>query len=109
MGGLLYDLHFDFTLVEPLLTRLGTELADLATDWRNAQRPIVVGESGFGATPDPLNQAFVPGYTPRADSLRADAALRIDLFDEILKAGQDCAEYYAAGNYNASVQFPDFE
>jgi hypothetical protein len=104
VGSPLFDLHFNFTVMEPALRALDAAYSDLNEAWRNAEGVTYAGEAGFGGA-DRLGGAFLPGYTSRADTLREEAELRLDQFDELNRSGTDCFDIYAQGNSDAAVPF----
>jgi len=104
MGGPLFDLHLNFTTVEPDLSTLETEHRELQTAWRDALRVVGAGEAGFGG-PDMLGGAFRSGYDPRDEALRAEGEVRLGAFDELVRSGFDCVDIYHQGNADAAIPF----
>lgn len=98
------DIHLDEALVQPALGALAEERTEVDTAWLNATSAIRFGESHFGP-PDILNQAFHPGYTPRAQRLRPEADRRQGQYGELVAAGQDSVEIYRRGDGNSAIPF----
>lgn len=104
MGGPLFDLHLNIPVVEPDLSALETEHRDLQTAWRSALRMVGAGEAGFGDA-DILSSAFLPGYEPRDEALRAEGEIRLGQLDELIRSGFDCVDIYLQGDANAAIPF----
>ncbi|MCC8246416.1 hypothetical protein [Saccharothrix luteola] len=100
------DVHFDESLVGPALDTLDVQLAELDNAWYGAPAAIRAGESGFGP-PDLLNQAFHPGYAPRAERLRPEAERRLTQYRDLIAAGRDSVEIYRRGDHNGALVFTE--
>ncbi|MDA3647201.1 hypothetical protein LZ318_12930 [Saccharopolyspora indica] len=98
------DIHFDESLVRPALDALSEERSEVDAAWLAATSAIKNGESHFGP-PDTLNQAFRPGYAPRAQRLRPDADRRQGQYGELVAAGHDSVEIYRRGDGNSAIPF----
>ena len=96
--------HLDPVGAGAMAQRVEDDGEQLRTFWNVDRGAIDAGESGIAL--DRLGMAFLPGYRPTADAVRAAAAQLPDKHRELAAAGKDSVADYLRADYDSARRFP---